>query len=605
MILPALALVAALGRGDSVATLPANRLARERSRYLLQHSTNPVDWYPWGEEAFHAAREQHKLIFLSIGYSTCHWCHRMEAESFSDDGVAALMNAGYVSIKVDREERPDVDTVYIAVAQKLMTDPGWPLNVILTPDGRPFFAATYLPKERLTNVLTTLAHTWAEHPDQITASAALVMKSLTSEDNGGGGPLDAAALTSGYEDLSARFDAANGGFLPPPKFPAPHQLMFLLRYWHRTGNAKALAMVEATLQSIRRSALFDAKRLGFRRYAEDGEWRKPHLEKMLYDQALLALCYLEAFQATGKAEYARTAREIFTFVLRDERAPNGLFFAAEDADGGRDEKLVADWNGLMIAALAAGAVTLDDPAYATAARRAADTLLSTLRRSDGRLLHQPGQDGFLDDYAFTTWGLLNLYEATFEVRYLQAAISLQADATRLFRDAAGRFYVTASGGEQLLVRPHLTADAAIPSGSSVQAMNLVRLARITMNDDYEKQARQLLQSSEEEVRLAPSSATHLLSALDFLLGPSYEIVLAGRDVIALRRAVFASFVPNKIVLRRPPGATPITQIAPYTEPQTARDGKATAYVCTGFRCKLPTSDPAEVRASLRDAEPNH
>lgn len=599
MILTALALAAALGRGDSVAALPANRLAKERSRYLLQHATNPVDWYPWGDEAFRTAREQHKLIFLSIGYSTCHWCHRMEAESFSDDAVAALMNRGYVSIKVDREERPDVDTVYIAVAQKLMTDPGWPLNVILTPDGQPFFATTYLPKERLTNVLTTLARTWSEHPDQITSSAALVMKSLTSEEGAGGEAPGTEALTKGYEDLALRFDTANGGFLPAPKFPAPHQLMFLLRYWRRTGDAKALAMVETTLQAMRRGALFDGKKLGFRRYAEDAEWRKPHLEKMLYDQALLALCYVEAFQATGKAEYARTAREVFTFVLRDERAPNGLFFAAEDADRGRDEKLVADWNGLMIAALAAGASALDEPSYGAAAQRAADALLSNLRRNDGRLLHQAGQNGFLDDYAFTTWGLLNLYEATFDIRYLQAAISLQAGAARLFRDATGRFYVTASDGEQLLVRPRLTADAAIPSGSSVQAMNLLRLARITMNDDYEKQARQLLEAAADEVRTAPSSATHLLSALDFQLGPSYEIVLAGRDVSALRRAVFHAFVPNKVVLHRPPGAAAITRIAPYTEAQTARGSKATAYVCTAFRCKLPTNDPAEVAASLR------
>jgi len=232
--------------------------------------------------------------------------------------------------------------------------------------------------------------------------------------------------------------------------------MFLLRYWRRTGQARALEMVETTLQSMRRSALFDGKKLGFRRYTEDAEWRKPHYEKMLYDQALLALCYLEAFQATGKKEYADTAREIFTYVLRDERAPNGMFFAAEDADAGRDEKLVADWNGLMIAALASGAAVLDDPSYAAAAKRAADALLATLRRRNGRLLHQTGQngflDGFLDDYAFTTWGLLNLYEATFDVRYLQAAIALQTDALRLFRDASGHFYVTASDAEQLLIR---------------------------------------------------------------------------------------------------------------------------------------------------------
>jgi uncharacterized protein len=638
-------ILAALALCGGQALLPVlpprtNRLAKERSRYLLQHAANPVDWYPWGDEALSAARANKKLIFLSIGYSTCHWCHVMEKESFSDDAVGALMNRHYVAIKVDREERPDVDAVYMAVAQTLVAEPGWPLNLVLTPDGTPFFAATYLPKDRLTATLDTLARTWAEHPEQISASATMVMRSLKSAPSAASA-LGADALKAGYDDLAARFDAVNGGFLPPPKFPAPHELMFLLRYWHRTGEAKALTMVETTLQAMRRGALHDEKGGGFRRYVEDAEWRRPHYEKMLYDQALLALCYLEAFQATRRDDYAKTAREIFAYVLRDLRSPNGMFYAAIDADatleaplpaargeGGakrrvrgedsrmapltpasrtlspqagrghsRDEKIVADWNGLMIAALAAGATTLDDASYAAAAKRAADSLLSTLRRPDGRLLHQSGQPGYLDDYAFTTWGLLNLYEATFDLRYLQAAIALQRDAVRLFRDGEGRFFVTAADAEALLLRPRQTADAAIPSGNSVQLMNLLRLAHMTMNDEYATQANDLLRATASDE--APSAATHLLSGVAFLLGPSYEVVLAGSDVRALRRAVFDGFVPNKVVLNRPPGDSEITRIAPFTAAQQPRRGRATAYVCTDYRCRLPTSDPAAVRASLR------
>ena len=349
-----------------------NRLSRESSPYLKQHATNPIDWYPWGDEALKAAKDQNKPIFLSIGYSTCHWCHVMAAESFSDAEVCALMNAGFIAIKVDREERPDVDSTYMAVARKLMSDPGWPLNVILTPDGKPFFAATYMPKDRLLSLLTNLGKTWTEHPEQIASTASMVMQSL-APDAASGDLLGAEMLSRTYTQFANRFDAVNGGFLPPPKLPAAHQLMFLLRYWRRTGEPHALEMVETTLRAMRRSAIWDAKRGGFHRYAVDAEWKQPHFEKMLCDQALLAMAYLETYQATHKPEYAATARAIFTYVLRDLRAPNGAFYSANDSDERtvRDEKILTDWNGLMIAALAQGAAVLDDASYATAARRAA------------------------------------------------------------------------------------------------------------------------------------------------------------------------------------------------------------------------------------------
>lgn len=585
-----------------------NRLAASKSRYLQQHATNPVDWYPWGDEAFAKAKKLNKPIFVSIGYSTCHWCHVMEKESFADDEIAKLMNDAFVSIKVDREERPDLDTVYLTVTRTLTGDAGWPNNVVLTPDGKPFFAASYVPKEKFRQLIPRLSQLWNEQREQVAASADMIVRSLQAPPVAGE-TLTADLLTNGYRQLVSRFDSEHGGFLPAPKFPSAHHLMFLLRYWHRTGEAKALDIVETTLTEMRSGPMWDRVELGFHRYSGNADWSEPHYEKMLYDQAMLALAYLEAHQATGKAEYANTAREIFTYVLRDHRAPDGTFYAAYDADEayytakdrkklprpGRDEKILTDWNGLMIAALASGASALDEPAYAAAAKRAADALLAR----KGRLVHQAGQPAFLDDYAFLIWGLLNLYEATFEVRYLESAIALEKDARRLFRDDSGRWYITPADGEALLVRPRETGDGAIPSGNSAQLMNLIRIARITANPEYETVANALLRASSDEVSLAPSASPHLLSGLDFVLGPSLEIVLAGDEPAALRREVFSRFIPNKVVIHRPDGdAPPITSIAPYTKPQKPIGGKATAYVCTNYLCKLPTSDPKKVAALL-------
>ena len=585
-----------------------NRLAKEKSRYLLQHATNPVDWYPWGEEAFAKAKKENKPVFLSVGYSTCHWCHVMEKESFADPGIAKLMNEAFVSIKVDREERPDIDSVYLAVTRTLTGDAGWPNNVVLTPEGKPFFAAAYVPKEKFRALIPRLSSMWLEQRERVTASAEMVTRSLQSAAVGEGDALGKEVLERGYRQLAARFDERHGGFLPEPKFPMPHHLLFLLRYWQRSGDAKALEIVETTLRAMRAGPLWDAKDLGFHRYSGNPDWSEPHYEKMLYDQALLALAYLEAHQATKKDEYARTARDIFAYVLRDLRSPTGAFYAAQDADEryytaadrtklarpGRDEKLIADWNGLMIAALAYGANVLNEPAYALSARRAADDIYAKRRR-------------FLDDHVFLAWGLLNLYEATFELRHLERAIALTTESIRLFRDDKGRFYLTPADAAPLLVRPHETGDGAIPSGNSVQLMNLVRLSRITAKPEYEQYAREIVRIASDEVSLAPSTATHFLSALDFLLGPSYEIVLSGRDVTALRRAVFTPFVPNKVVLHRALGdKPPIATIAPYTLEQRPLGGKPTAYVCTNYLCRLPVTDPAKLfpsRAPTRDRSP--
>jgi uncharacterized protein YyaL (SSP411 family) len=569
-----------------------NRLAHETSRYLLQHATNPVDWYPWGDAALKAARAQNKLIFLSIGYSTCHWCHVMEAESFSNDAIGAAMNEHFIAIKVDREERPDIDSAYMNVARKLMSDPGWPLNVILTPDGKPFFAASYIPRDRLQALIERLGTSWKEHPEQIASTAAMVMQSLAPEAAENDRAPDAAMLKTAYQQLADRFDAVNGGFLPAPKVPAAHQLMFLLRYWRRSGDKHALEMVEATLRAMRRGAIWDKERSGFHRYAVDAAWREPHYEKMLCDQAMLAMAYLEAYQATQKQEYAITAREIFTYVLRDLRAPSGAFYSASDSDerGVRDEKILTDWNGLMIAALASGAAILDDETYAIAAKRAAGVVLA-----GERLQHQRGHPAYLDDYAFAIWGLLNLYETTFDAHYLEHAIALERESLSRFRDADGRFYMTANEAETLLVRPRETSDESLPSGNSVQLMNLVRIARITGDPLFDKAANDLLRTSAGEAGVIPSASAHLMSAVDFLIDPSFEIVLAGNDVHPLQRTVFTPFVPNKVVLRSGPD---IARIAPFTKLQKAIRGKATAYVCTNQQCKLPTNDAAKVAELL-------
>jgi uncharacterized protein YyaL (SSP411 family) len=682
----------------------ANRLIREKSPYLLQHAHNPVDWYPWGDEAFRKAKDEDKPILLSIGYSTCHWCHVMEEESFSDPLVAEMMNMTFVSIKVDREERPDIDSVYMTAAQLMSGRGGWPLTILMTPEKKPFFAATYIPKEDrfdrtgLLSLIPSVARAWRERRDAIDGSAEQIAVAIQNAVTPAGGKtLDHDALANGYNSLAARFDAQRGGFLPAPKFPRAHQYLFLLRYWKRTGDATALEIVERTLQMMPRGGIYDHLGFGFHRYSTDPNWLVPHFEKMLYDQALLALAYVETYQATGKPEYRRIAEEIFTYVLRDMRDPRGGFYSAEDADSegkegkfyvwteeeirailgadadlfaaaygiqkdgnykdpvgeptGRaniihlvrtaeqlaaerdlpadtvrqqlerarqklfaarekrihplkDDKVLTDWNGLMIAALAAAAQAFDAPQYEAAAREAADFILRTLRTKDGRLLHRyragdAAIAGHLDDYAFTIWGLLNLYETSFDLRYLEAAIDLERQSVALFwDDQAGGFFLTAKDAETLLARPKEIYDGATPSGNSVQFLNLLRIARITADTELESRADKLVRAVSGDVLRSPASSPHLLSGAAFALGPSFEVVLAAanpasEDTQAMRRALYSRFVPNKVVVFRPAGEEEprIARIAPYTKPQRAIRGKATAYVCTNYNCKLPTTDP--------------
>ncbi|MEM7533507.1 MAG: thioredoxin domain-containing protein [Chloroflexota bacterium] len=692
-----------------------NRLIDEKSPYLLQHAYNPVDWYPWGEEAFAKAAAEGKPIFLSVGYSTCHWCHVMEDESFEDEEVAALMNEAFISIKVDREERPDIDGIYMNVAQLLNQRGGWPLNVLLTPDQKPFFAATYIPKESrfqrtgMMDLIPQVQQAWISQHGEILAYADEIVTALQPPqmsqltDLGSEDLLGTNSPNTAYQQLSQRFDPVHGGFGTAPKFPSPHNLLFLLRYWQRTGDAQALNMVETTLQSMRRGGVYDQIGYGYHRYSTDAGWKLPHFEKMLYDQAMLALAYTETYQATENEFYQDVAREIFTYVLRDMTDPEGPFYSAEDADSEgeegifyhwsiaelieilgeedanilivqsamtqegnfleeatreptgkniiywhqpqqttadalgitldelesridtirpklfearktrihpyKDDKVLTDWNGLMIAAFAKAGRAFHEPAYTDAANNAAQFLLTTMRNEEGRLLHRyrQGEAAILaniDDYAFLTWGLLELYEATFDLTYLEEAIALNSELEAHFWDEfVGGFYFTPDDGEKLITRQKELYDGAIPSGNSIAMLNLMRLGRITANADYEAKAAELAYSFGSQISANPTAYTQLMSAIEFGVGPSYEVIIVGEaegsDTDAMLTALRDEYVPNKVVLlREPSDDAPILSLAEYTEFYYAIDDKATAYVCQDYICEFPTNDPAQMVALL-------
>jgi uncharacterized protein YyaL (SSP411 family) len=678
---------------SSTAAAPKyNRLIHVKRPYLLQHAANPVDWYPWGEEAFEKARKENKPIYLSIGYSTCHWCHVMERESYEDSQVAKLLNEAFVNIKVDREERPDIDNIYMNVAVMLNGSGGWPLNIVMTPDKKPFFAATYIPKESrfgragMMELIPRIKDLWQTRHEDILKSANQITTAITENASSSGNDLGVSTLKSAYQAFVQSFDTTNGGFGEAPKFPSPHQFLFLLRYWKRTGDAKALQMVEQTLIAMRLGGIYDHVGFGFHRYSTDAQWLLPHFEKMIYDQALLAIAYTDAYQATGNPEYKSMADEILTYVLRDMTSPLGGFYSAEDADSegqegkfylwneqeirkilgeteaiwviqnfsiekdsnfidsvsgvkgkgnilhlskpldlqyakrweaarqklfaarekrihpSKDDKILTDWNGLMIAAFAKAGQVFGNDRYNHAAERAAGFLLKNMRMPDAGLLHryrdsQAAIQANLDDYTFLTWGLLELYESTFKIEYLKAAISLNEYALKHFWDeTGGAFYLTPDNGEVLLTRSKEFYDGAIPSGNSVAMLNLLRLARMTADADLEQKAARLERAFSATVERAPMGFSELLSALDFALGPSYEVVIAGdpasQDTKQMLEVLHRTFVPNKIVLLLPSNEnTPeITRLAEFTKFQRSIGGKATAYVCLNFVCNLPTTD---------------
>lgn len=687
---------------EVIATLPQdggeefNRLVFEQSPYLLQHARNPVDWWPWSEEAFAEAKRLDKPVFLSVGYATCHWCHVMEHESFEDEEVAALINAHFIPVKVDREERPDIDEVYMQITQAITGGGGWPMTVVMTPDKHAFFAGTYFPKESqagrpgIKRVAEELNKAWEERREEVESTALNISRQLGDlMGSSSGGELDPSIFETAFAAFSERYDETHGGFAVRPKFPVPPNLMFLLRYHRRTGNEAALEMVEKTLTEMRRGGIYDHVGFGIHRYSTDPEWLVPHFEKMLYDQALVASVCLEAFQVTGKERYATTAREILSYVQRDMTSETGGFYSAEDADSEgeegkfyvwtndeivsilgekdaafyldtfqfekagnfldeatrkktgtniphlreelsgekadrveelreklfaareerihpfKDDKILTDWNGLMISAFAKAAQVLDDDSYAAAATKATDFVLKTLTDDEGRLLkrYRQGEAGLtahLEDYAFMIAALLDVYETTFEVQYLDQALTFQRIMDEFFWDEEeGGYFTVADDAEQLIVRAKKLYGGAIPSGNAVAMGNLVRLFRMTGQSHLATRSEELIRAFSAEVEKNSMVYPLVLSALDFHFGPSFEIVISGKEPDEMLKAIRQPFLPAKVVLHRTEeNAELLSGLAAYTETQTPLDGLATAYVCESFACQLPTTDIGEMLKSL-------
>ncbi len=690
-----------------LATLPAdggaefNRLVFTSSPYLLQHARNPVDWYPWGEEAFEKARREDKPIFLSIGYSTCHWCHVMEHESFEDADIAAYLNEHFVSIKVDREERPDVDHIYMTVCQAMTGSGGWPLTIFMTPEKKPYYAGTYFPKDDrfgrpgFMRVLTTMQDAWHNDRQKVLSIGEQLQQQLSSAMQGEDGDIPSDALDRAVRNFKANYDEEFGGFGAAPKFPMGHTLSFMLRRATAAVDEKLQDMVENTLLRMYRGGIWDHLGGGFSRYSVDQKWLVPHFEKMLYDNALLLMAYVDAYQVTGKEEYKTIALEIVQYVRRDMTDANGMFFSAENADSegeegkfyvftraefdevlgseapamaeyfgmtkegnfehgnnilhiagdpqawaqrhelsagqaakriasakeklfavrakrvypSLDDKLLVSWNGLMISALAQAGQAFDDAGLTAMAQRAADTILDRLLQKDGTLLHRmrkgkAGIPGFLEDYAFFSWGLIDLYEATFETRYLGHAFSLTEKMLTLFHDEAnGGLFFTAAGAEKLIVRTKESHDGATPSGNSVAAYNLVRLSRMTGNTAYEQRAQEILRAFASQLTQSPTGSTVMLMALDFAGKGGKEIVLAAGDrkeAAAMATAVRGRWEPRSVLLFHPEkGAKEIETLVSYIKENRSVDGKATAYVCRNFACELPVTSAEALLDKLK------
>ena len=682
-----------------------NRLINETSPYLLQHANNPVDWYPWGEEALERARSEDKPILLSIGYSACHWCHVMERESFEDETIAGLMNENFVSIKVDREERPDLDQVYMQAVQMLTGSGGWPMTVFLTPEGKPFYGGTYFPPDDrqgmpgFPRLLTSIAEAYSTNRgevDRVTQQLTTQM-SQSNQVPQGTSILTVDILHQAYSSLATNFDYQNGGFGNAPKFPQPMTPEFLLRYYHHGYNPRALELVELTLEKMAYGGIYDQIGGGFHRYSTDPYWLVPHFEKMLYDNALLARLFLHTYLITGRALYRRVVEETLDYVLREMTDPSGGFYSAQDADsegvegkffvwspgeinavmgdtdgevfagyygvtaGGnfegknilnirqnpeefaetkgltadqlgdiinrgskallevreqrihpmRDDKVLASWNGLMLRSFAEAAAALGRPDYLAVAIKNAGFLVGSMK-SDGRLLrtYRDGQAkllGYLEDYSFVIDGMLALYEATFDLRWLEEAVTLADSMIELFWDEGiGGFYDTGSDHETLVVRPRDVFDNAQPCGGSVASDVLLRLAVFTGKSDYSAKAAVPLRSLHQAMSQSPGGTGHWLSALDFYVSPPKEIAVIGpRDdpaTQALLDTVFHRFLPNKVVMGVEPPLSPTVGNSGSDIPLLAGRGMVgglpSAYVCQNYACQLPVTDPAGLAEQL-------
>ena len=698
-----------------------NRLINEKSPYLVQHAHNPVDWYPWGEEAFAKARRENKPIFLSVGYSTCHWCHVMERESFENEAIAKIMNEHFVCIKVDREERPDVDRVYMTFVQATTGGGGWPMSVWLTPDLKPFFGGTYFPPEDkfgrrgFPSILKTIAQAWQNDREQIIASSTVVTRRLqeyTQAKGSGAGELEQAWLDKTYAQIQSSYEPRYGGFGGAPKFPRPVALNFMLRYYARTGAKDALDMSLFTLRKMAEGGIHDHLGGGFHRYSVDDRWHVPHFEKMLYDQAQLVCSYLEAFQITREPFYADVARDILAYVLRDLTGEHGQFYSAEDADsplpdnpaahaegafyvwedkeiaeivgmraadifnyyygverGGNvredphsefpkknvlivsrtteatakkfgkspeeitstladarrklfavrakrprphlDDKTITAWNGLMISAFARAYQLLDDPQYLMAATRARQFVKAKLYDAKtGKLIrrYRAGEaaiDGFADDYAFLIQGLLDLYEAGFDINDLAWALDLQKKQNELFWDSSGNgFFSTTGNDPSVLLRMKEDYDGAEPSPNSVAALNLLRLSQMLEEIPFRELAEKTLAAFGARLQQAPSAMPQMMVAADFHLGKPKQIIVAGQrdaaDTRAMLRTIHSHFLPNKIMLLADgaEGQRMLGGFLEFIRDASPLEGRATAYVCENYTCQLPTTNLTSLARQL-------
>lgn len=699
---------ACLGEDPTMEDEPkyTNRLIDEKSPYLLQHAHNPVDWRPWGEEAFEAAAKEGKPVFLSIGYSTCHWCHVMEHESFEDEEVAALLNKYFICVKVDREERPDVDSVYMTAARYLGSGGGWPLTVVMTPEKKPYFAGTYIPKHekmRMEGLMTLLPKLY----QQFRYNSSVMLDAIASVENrierNASMPRREYNADADpdfvFQGLMSVFDAQFGGFGRGMKFPRSHQMLFLLEYYRRTGEKGALATVKFTLNRIRHGGVYDHVGFGVHRYAVDPAWFVPHFEKMLYNQAQLSLAALRCYEATGDEEFKRLAEEIYTYVLRDMRSPEGAFYSAEDADSegeegvfylwmhdelketleadelaflesvymiqpagnwidrvsgeqqptnilhieragetvlresgdeGRakletirkklfdvrvkrirpslDDKVLTDWNGLMIASLAEAGRTLDSDEYLDAAKNAYDFIQANVNTEKG-LLHRwrdgdAAISGTLADHTALAWSALELYRSTCDVRYLEDSAKLMEVVRENFREESGGFNMTSKNAEKLLMQPIEFDDMAEPSGNSLAFYVFSELAHLTGNVDFEAEAYALEKVYAPSFMYVPDSRSIAALTATRRLADAFEVILVDGGnldaTLAFRKELESEFGDRNIylVLKTEENADRLAKLAPFTDGQTAIDGKPTAYVCRGMVCLAPATSIEELRKRL-------
>ncbi len=637
-----------------------NHLKGEESPYLKQHVDNPVDWYPWGEEAFKKAKKNDIPMFLSIGYSTCHWCHVMEEESFTDEKVAEILNNNFVAVKVDREERPDIDKLYMEVCKTMTGGGGWPLTIFMTPDKKPFHATTYIPKndkygrKGLFTILPEIINLWENERDKIEHVSNNIISEIKSQEKSKTIGLTENILSDTFAILKRIYDEY-GGFGNEPKFPMPHYLLFLLRYWDIYNNSKSINMVLKTLEEMRSGGIYDQIGFGFHRYSTDRKWHTPHFEKMLYDQSLLIYTYIEAYQVTGKKIYKDTAKEVIKYLQRDMLSDTGCFYAAEDADSdgvegkyylwkrdelkrlldakefnllkkifnieksddinlilkdiehydktpkikeklfkyrekrnrpGKDKKILTDWNGLTIAALAKAGFVLDNDEYIGMAEKAAQYIYEKMRTNDNKLAHsfcngKITQVNNLDDYSFFLWGLIELYQATFNKRYLLWVENITDQMINDFwDDVNGGFYYTSEGNSDLFLRQKEGSDSAIPSSNSIAAYNLLRLSHLIDDLDYKEKAEKTITAFSDKISKTPVNYIFLILTYNRIENPFTEIKIIGNknDILSqkLLGEIRDKYFPD-IVLK-------------YEE----KDEETKISICEDFVCKQPTTELDEV-----------